>query len=235
MGRFMLYRAEQVVPLNYRTNAFHLFDQDLNIGGMARPNYNNQNTETTLTHLSQILPDSILIGLYEKYDFSSEAAAAGLNYVFIPVKDYEITPPEIYDNIYAAVKEATSDGHQVTIHCGAGNGRTGAALVALKLREMLETAAKEDPSILDEAPDPAATNVLLSELLIDYPCSALVKVAIESIRQNRSTFNNSENGTDSIESPTDIASLLLYETHLRQLIKQELDESGLDCRSGFHP
>jgi protein-tyrosine phosphatase len=230
----MLFKSEQIVPFNYRTHDFHLFDQDIQIGGMARQNYNNQDTETTLGLLKHINPHCVLIGLYQKYDFTSEAAAAGLTYVFIPVADFQLTSPKIYDDIYARIKQATSDGYQVTIHCGAGNGRTGAALGDLKLRELLETAAKEDPAILDDAPDSNAETILLSEIMMNFPCSPLVKQAIEHIRVHRHTFNNNDNGIDSIESETDVISLLGYEKHLRQLIKHELqDKSASEYKSGF--
>ncbi len=229
----MISKFDLAVPSNYRTHDFHLFDRNLKIGGMARPNYGNQNTERTLEQLQHINPNIVLIGLYKKYDFSSEAEVARLPYLFIPITDYQITPPETYDQIYAAVKQATSDGRQVIIHCGAGNGRTGAALAALKLRELLESAAKIDSSILDEDPDPVAENILLSEILEDCPCSPLVKQAVESIRLNRQTLDDSDNGSESIESASDVASLISYEKHLRTLIKQELEEDTKEHRSGF--
>jgi hypothetical protein len=231
----MFSKSELEIPFNYRTHDFHLFNQDLRIAGMARPNYKDQNTDTVLENLSRIHPHGILIGLYEKQDFSLSARAADLDYIFIPVQDYAITPSKIYDDIYSIVEQATADGRQVIIHCGAGNGRTGTALAALKLRELLETAVKEDPLSLEEVPNPQAATVLLSELLIDYPCSALVKEAIEAIRKNRTTLDKSENGIDSIESPTDVESLLFYESHLRQLIKQALKDSDLDLSSGAGP
>ena len=54
----------------------------------------------------------------------------------------------------------------------------------------------------------------------DVPCTPLVKQAVEAVRQQRIASDAS--GSHSVETENDIDTLLAYEIHLRQKIKQEL-------------
>lgn len=209
---------------NFRVNKFHLFGQDLTIAGMAGP-HNNPNVDTALAYLRNVEKRSVLIGLHENKNFTSQSLNNGIEYYHVPISDgtTELNSKpidvEIYDNVYNIIKQATKDGKKIAIHCGAGDGRTGTALAALKLRELLETAAAIDPTILDQRPE-NTTTVYSEYLCMDFPSTPLVKNAIEIIRTQREEKN--ENGAASVETENDINSLIQYEKHLRVVIKQEL-------------
>jgi hypothetical protein len=208
-------------PTNYRTNRFHLFDSDLPIAGMQGA-HNTPDPQATLRYLAEQERRVVLIGLHEK-NFEDIARRGGIEYHWIPIPDFADEgpiPPETYDRIYQVVKVADNEGKQVTIHCGSGDGRTGTAQASLKLRELMEKAAKEDPLILDERP--TNTTTVLLKGIVDIPCTPFVKEAIETIRTDRSTLTDPKAGRRSVESENDIATLINYETHLRDVIKAEL-------------
>jgi len=201
-------------PFNYRTNDFHLQGKDIAIGGMAGP-HSNKDVNAALRYLRDTEKRTVLIGLHDHFDFKEDAERNGLEYYHIPVPDFSSKPisPATYDAIYAAVKKAA------TIHCGAGDGRTGTALASIKLRELLEQAARVNPSILDE--NPANTTLVHAKMAFkNIPCTPLVKQAVEGIRTNRKAIDSS--GSHSVETENDIQTLINYEKHLRQVIKQEL-------------
>lgn len=207
-------------PTNYRTHHFHLFDRDLSIGGMAGPHHNTDR-KGALNYLSQHEKSEVLIGLHET-DFSKDANENGLEYHFIPIPDFISSPvsPEKYDAIYSAVKKATEEGKGVTIHCGAGDGRTGTALACLKLRELMEKAAREDVRSLDESPNNITTVYATRVHDRNVPCTPLVKAAVEELRQQRTAID--ESGSHSVETENEIHTLIEYEKHLRLVIKEEL-------------
>ena len=208
-------------PTNFRTHHFNLFDKDLSIGGMAGPHHNTDRSGV-LTYLKYSEKRDVLIGLHET-DFSKDAYENGLEYHFIPIPDATETPvsTDIYDAIYSVVKNATKEGKRVTIHCGAGDGRTGTALACLKLRELLEKAAKEDASILDGTPGKTVTIYATRVHDHDVPCTPFVKAAIEELRLQRTAID--ESGIHSVETENEIQTLVGYEKHLRLLIKNELE------------
>ena len=67
----------------------------------------------------------------------------------IPFRDAERIKPSVYDNVYESVRSAQKAGLKIAIHCGSGDGRTGTALSALKLRELLEKAYVSNPAIIE--------------------------------------------------------------------------------------
>ena len=208
-------------PTNFRTHHFNLFDKDLNIGGMAGPHHNTDRSGV-LNYLKYGEKRDVLIGLHET-DFSKDAHANGLEYHFIPIPDAADSPvsPDIYDAIYSVVEKATEEGKQVTIHCGAGDGRTGTALACLKLRELLEKAVKVDASILDDTPGNTTTIYATRVHEHDVPCTPFVKAAVEELRLQRTAID--ESGIHSVETENEIKTLVGYEKHLRCLIKNELE------------
>lgn len=209
------------MPTNYRKNQFHLFDKDFTIAGMQGA-HNTPDPRATLRYLVEHDHRSVLIGLHEK-NYADIATKSGLEYHWIPIPDFsDKISHDTYDNIYETVKQAVEAGKQVTIHCGSGDGRTGTALAALKLRELLEEAAKKDPSVLDSNPD-KNVQVLLKGI-VDYPCTPFVKEAIEKIRTERipQSVSDMKAGRRSVESDDDVNNLIAYETHLRAVIKEEL-------------
>ena len=208
-----------MVPHNYRTHDFHLFGKDLSIAGMAGL-HNNANNKEPLIYLRDTAKRVVLIGLHETHNFTPDATRYGVEYHYIPVPDLVRRPidPAKYDAIYAALKKATEEGKQVAIHCGAGDGRTGTALATLKLRELIEAAAKANPAILDEKPG-ATTSVYTTLNHKAVTCTPFVKAAVEGIRMQS---NPMVIGSQSVETENDISTLIAYEKHLRIVIKQEL-------------
>lgn len=207
-------------PKNYRAHRFHLLGRDLTIAGMASP-HNNSSINNALAYLRDNEKRTVLIGLNET-NFTIDATNNGLEYHHIPVPDFAANPvsPAKYDAIYAVVKKAIEEGKAVTIHSGAGDGRTGTALASLKLRELLEIEAKDNPSILDDNPG-NTTSVHAAMVYNGYiPCTPLVKAAVEGIRTQRIATDNS--GSHSVETENDIYTLIQYEKHLRLVIKEEL-------------
>lgn len=209
-------------PTNYRTHDFHLFGKDFAIGGMAGPQH-NKDKDPNNDHYNPLsfLRGSVLIGLHER-DFSGDPRLNGVDYHHIPISSSANQPvdPKVYDKIYNIVKKATQEGRAVTIHCGSGDGRTGTALAALKLRELLERLAKENPRLLDEDPSATATIYATSVHDHDVPCTPLVRQAILDVRMSRNAMDKS--GSHSVETENDVQSLIEYEKHLRTVLRDEM-------------
>ena len=209
-----------IIPVNYRTHEFHLCGVDLNIGGMAAPDGRNPDVDGALTYLVENEQMNVLIGLKEE-SFAEEARAKGLEYHHLPIPDYSEPSPAKYNAIYAVVKKATEEGKRVTIHCGAGNGRSGAALSSLKMRELIEKAAKTDLLVLDETPA-LSVSVYVSMDKREIPCTPFVKMAIEQLRVHRLAPDNAENGSHSVETNIDVQALIAYERFIKRELKQSL-------------
>lgn len=121
--------------------------------------------------------------------------------------------PAVYDAIYLAAKKAQDKGKKIAIHCGAGDGRTGTALASLKLREILDDEYSKNNINFDNPPN--MTEQIHTEfggLKDGAGCNVnvtpFVKKAIEKIR----SFDKP--GHHSVESPNDVATLIMYERHL---------------------
>lgn len=172
----------------------------------------------------------ILIGLKEE-SFAELAQKQGIKYVHIPIEDWGgISIPD-YNKIYDTVKQAIQDEHGVTIHCGAGDGRTGSALASLKLRERLEKTVRDNPSILEDEPR-KTTSVYSFYYERDIECTPLVAEAINLLRDERYAAGE-EYGAHSVESPTDVESLMSYENYLLGEMKNALasKQSSKDFKS----
>ena len=211
-------------PKNFRTHRFHLFGKDITIGGMAGL-HNNLYRNAVLKYLRDIEGRVVLISLHESYDYTALAKSQGIEFYHKPLFDFESTPipPAVYDAIYAIVKKSTAEGKQVSISCGAGDGRTGTALACLKLRELLERAAKINPLVLDYNPNKTASVRIpmgSGGVPKNVKCTPLVQEAVDGVRAHRISSDNS--GSNSVETVNDINTLIAYETHLRLVIKAEL-------------
>ncbi len=220
-------QSPTVKPANFRVNKFTLGGKEVLIAGMARPNYNDEYAvQARLKYLRDVENRTVLIGLFQN-SFEVQAKAQGLEYHFIPVHDLpgkgHPISPERYDKIYEAVKKATNEGKLVTIHCGAGDGRTGTALASLKLRELLEQQASVNASTLDDVPGKTVSVHVSYGVAKNVPCTPFVKLAVEAVRQQRIVSSNADlSGSHSVETENDIDTLMNYEVHLRQMIKIEL-------------
>ena len=132
----------------------------------------------------------------------------------------------MYEKIYEVVKEATNKGKAVTIHCGAGDGRSGTALASLKLRELLEIDIINS-FLLGQTRENTLTTVS-TPMNNEVPCSYAVKNAVEQTRNQRGELDG-ENGKHSVETANDIATLMQYEAYLRNKLTLKLiyDEKKL--------
>jgi hypothetical protein len=61
--------------------------------------------------------------------------------------DWEHAPPGLYQDIKQFIEEKTAQGERVFIHCGAGNGRTGATLAALTLSDLIDKETRKRAQI----------------------------------------------------------------------------------------
>lgn len=205
---------------NYREHPFHLLGKDIKIAGMAGP-HNNDSIDEVFISLRDEAHRTVMIGLHEENYSEEKAKEHGIDYHYIPVEDYaQAVSTDVYDNIYNILIKATEEGKQVSIHCGAGNGRTGVALSTLKLRELIEKQVMTNPAILDEASEKTEM-IYVPWNNAEVPCSPLVKAAVESIRTERFPIDT-ENGIESVEAIEDVDVLHVYEQHLKNLIKTEL-------------
>lgn len=203
-------------PTNYRVNTFQLFGMNLRVAGMGEAK-----DREVFRYLKVNESRTVVIGLRETSD-EHIATTIGLVYHHIPIEDYDTkpVPPAIYDEIYDIVKRATAAGKQVVIHCRSGNGRTGVALASLKLRELLEEAAKNDALILDSKPT-SNVSVLLKQI-VPCACTPFVKTAVEAIRNAKTTLpSDTKAGRYAVETENDVNTLIEYETHLQAVIKKQ--------------
>lgn len=222
---------------NFRINKIRLSGKDIPVAGMAGPhNHSHLATEEispalgTLKLLTENNCRRVLVNLHEEQDFLNEANEVGIEYYAIPINDFaedsyasRLVPVAIYDKIYQIVMNAAAEGKMVIISCGSGDGRTGTALAALKLRELIEKKLEENPDV-EEPPEVFGQFHIAVEDPLDLetqlvPCSALVKEAIELIRKDRlfirnGNNSNSNNGLNSVEIENDVLSLMQYERYL---------------------
>lgn len=213
---------QMISPKNYRINKFHLFGEDIQIGGMARPD-KNLDQDMAMKYLKQKESVDILIGLTEN-SYEQLATANGIEYHHLPIRDFSKASVDTYDALYHEIGEATKQGKKVTIHCGAGDGRTGTALSSLKLREIMMEAALKDPSILDK-PREKNKFIALPFATSNGNCTPFVEEAVMTIRNNRIVNleePSDDNGSHSVETQNDLDALMDYEQHLIEQIRKEL-------------
>jgi atypical dual specificity phosphatase len=77
----------------------------------------------------------LLVSLTEEAPAADALAAAGLDALHIPVKDFTAPTLEQMHAFVAAVRQRHTDGQVVGVHCGAGLGRTGTMLAAYFVAE----------------------------------------------------------------------------------------------------
>lgn len=210
--------------VHFRKNKFRLAGKEIIVAGMGGPHNNSLMTpKLALQLLKEKYEMDVVIGLHEEKNFTAEATEVGLKYHYMFVNDHTRIKPKIFNKIYEIVKKASDEGKKVTIHCGGGMARTGAALASLKLRELIEQEYKEDPTMLTRP-------VALSEyeyldgfswqrgvfVKNDLRGSPLVMRAIRAIRNECFECSDSNTGKNSIEIQTDVDSLMEYEAYLKQ-------------------
>ena len=99
---------------NYRQNQFYLLKTNVVIAGIAGP-HNHDNIDTVLMHLKEHEKISVIIGLHESEDFTKQAQDLKLEYHWLPMKDFGVHEPGIFDHIYSIIEKAIETNKQVVI------------------------------------------------------------------------------------------------------------------------
>ncbi len=188
-------------------------DRDLDMTPAATP--------TSASGISPEISASYIDHTSVDFDDAGEDEVGVPDYFYQPFEETARIEPSVYDTVYEAVVRANDARLKIAIHCGAGYGRTGTALASLKLRELLEDAY--DPSEINfDALQECSETVHVStgaprgseteDSWVDV--TPLVHEAIRFVRLF--DHHDGEHAQSSVESVNDVASLLLYEVHLRQ-------------------
>ena len=77
----------------------------------------------------------------DSHGLTAAVKKAGLNHEIddtYEFPDWNFAPRDLYSNIKDFIELKAAEGERVFIHCGAGNGRTGAVLSALVLSDLIE-------------------------------------------------------------------------------------------------
>ena len=191
-----------IPPENYRSHDFMFDGKETSVFGMARPDRGGHNIEESMEFLKDQAID-VIISLDYKKIYDSAATSVRIDYRNMHIPDFQ--PPTIQqcNDIYDMVQECSRSNTTVAIHCGAGHGRTGTVLAAMKLRERIE----QNP-LMDEHQSQS------SMLRVGHyggnkfiTCTPLVREAVDYIRQ----ANDSEG---SVEIGKQIEMLTAYQTYL---------------------
>ncbi len=213
-----------VFPSNYRELPLFLIagikGYPSLVGGMAHP----YQPDPTMRWLEQRGMRHV-ISLHEFSNHSRNARQAGLGYTHHPIKDFSFIPASTHEKIFEQVRLHMIQQRLVTIHCDAGDGRTGTILAGLKLRERFQHQFVSQPDALRQ---PIVRTKSRGEYY-GVSCSTLVTQVIDEVRT--AGYENTHNGTSSIENKKDIKSINEYETALRKKFSRYLDLLDQD-RSG---
>lgn len=220
--------ATKAYPKNFRTNAYHLFDRGVKVAGLAGPHNNGEDHRWVYQFLKGH-DFHMLIGLHDEHDFTKEAQSENLDYHYIKLDDFaqDGIPPEKIAEIISVIEEQVSQGRNVAIHCGTGNGRTGLIMAALKLIEIYSMAIKGDASLLDEDITWKEGAIVEAKMTGQrVPTTRFIKEAVETIRKE-SVGNALEPhaGEAAVETLADLMSLLNYQKNLQEELRPTLNSA----------
>jgi len=210
-----------IPPKNFRTLTVKINGGDVELAGMSNPKnvYGKPYEGNVMRHLKEEQGISVLVDLHNEHDGSVAAEQEGLTQHIIRIPDFAKEPisPEIFDDVYRKVVEATNEGKKVGIYCGAGNGRTGTVLAAITMRARCEG----NPALLEMEGDPVMS-VSTNHDKKTTPCTPLVHGAIEHVRE--SCIPKDEEGS-SVESENDVQSLSQYAKHIQKNLPSMIRET----------
>jgi atypical dual specificity phosphatase len=101
---------------------------DGQLGGMAHPGYGERLTRA-LSYLEDAGTD-VLVSLTVTPTDANAAAAHGIALVHIPLRDFTAPTQAQLAQFLRLTRDASADGRNIVVHCGAGLGRTGTFLAA---------------------------------------------------------------------------------------------------------
>lgn len=160
-----------------------------------------------------------LISVHDSHDPRPAAEAAGLECVWIPLRDcyYEPTneqsrthPPEVLDEIVQTLKEQhAGNNKKVAVTCGAGNGRSGVVAACVNLTEKAEA----HPEVLD-------MDGLEQELKLSMAGPQTVSGPVFACVNDVRTRANPQN-EKFVELGDGLDSIIDYKQQLQQSLQQE--------------
>ena len=191
-------RVQRRIPGEYRETPLTTPQgQEINVVALAKLNYSLSTDETCEFLKAQGV--ETIFGMHIEKNYIESARRHHLNYIALRVRDFSPPGIEIYDQIYNEFIKQAQQGKKIAIHCWGGMGRTGTALVALKLCEM---AAITDSFYSND------DSLSCTVRPCDTPCTVNVKIAMDYIRSIRGSEHV-------IEDPSQVESLVEYERVLK--------------------